>query len=843
MMKKLTVCLKNNYLLGLISFFATFILTYAFYFVYAYAPFGIDTLAAMDGHIQYVDLFAYLMDLLSGKADISYTLSNSLGGDTLAISSYYLGSPFNLLAFFFNKSQISTFFNLIVALKLSTAAFTMTIFLRSRFGQRISALFTVLLSLSYAFMQYNIAQSSNVMWLDGVYMLPLMILGVHKCITDKNSVLLSVSTALCILFNWYAAGIACLFTIIWFFYEATLFVCGQDRPCSKHTISSLLSLFFRFGIAMVTAVLLSCVTFLPTVHTLLGGKGTNLIIRNVFNGNILSVIQNYHFGAVSDIGSPALYCGSVALLGTIAFFLSKNIPLRKRITTGFLLALMLLIFFWDPFYLLFSLFNYAYSYHFRYSFISIFTIIYIAACFYSHTDEYPQKKIVSIAGLFSVLLMLLEYIKPVHDLKQIYYTAFVTLGSGVLIYTVLKTKKRNLLLSVALILVLIAELGQNAKLLMNYYREFTYPSTVGYHEAQQEQIDQLKAHDQGQYRISQTSYRYPVSYNESLAFGFWSNTGYTSCPDNRQLDFLDRLGYRKEGDCLSIAKTSIIAADSLLGTKYILSDTPINGLKPIGELDAKNGKSVYENPFCLPMAFITDFFDASAIEYTNPFDYHNELFDRLLGEKADLYLQLEAAQTTENNVTTYSFNLPEGNYAIYGNIPSSGQAQADLDVNGAYKQSYSSWLAPSVFYIPTESGDTGAYVSVSALAPQLLGTPQFYALNLDRLDTVTSLLKQGALSGVQLGTNHIVADLKADAGQYLVMSVPYADGWSITINNREIESLLLGDCFMVLPLTEGNLRINMEYSIPYLGAGIALSAIGLAALLLQIIKGRKIISH
>ena len=95
------------------------------------------------------------------------------------------------------------------------------------------------------------------------YMLPLMILGVHKCITDKNSVLLSVSTALCILFNWYAAGIACLFTIIWFFYEATLFVCGQDRPCSKHTISSLLSLFFRFGIAMVTAVLLSCVTFLP----------------------------------------------------------------------------------------------------------------------------------------------------------------------------------------------------------------------------------------------------------------------------------------------------------------------------------------------------------------------------------------------------------------------------------------------------------------------------------------------------------------------------------------------------------------------------------------------------
>ena len=167
------------------------------------APFGAGSLATDDAEIQYLDFFAYLKDVMAGKNSISYTFSDTLGGDTLAIFSYYLASPFNLLLAFFSKANIITFFNLLVALKISMCALTMGIFLRFRFENKLKPVYILMLSLSYAFMQYNLAQADNIMWLDGVYMLPLIILGVYKAVNDKNILLLSVSAGLAIIFNWY----------------------------------------------------------------------------------------------------------------------------------------------------------------------------------------------------------------------------------------------------------------------------------------------------------------------------------------------------------------------------------------------------------------------------------------------------------------------------------------------------------------------------------------------------------------------------------------------------------------------------------------------------------------
>ena len=62
----------------------------------------------------------------------------------------------------------------------------MGIFLRFRFENKLKPVYALMLSLSYAFMQYNLTQADNVMWLDGVYMLPLIILGVYKAVNNKK---------------------------------------------------------------------------------------------------------------------------------------------------------------------------------------------------------------------------------------------------------------------------------------------------------------------------------------------------------------------------------------------------------------------------------------------------------------------------------------------------------------------------------------------------------------------------------------------------------------------------------------------------------------------------------
>ena len=149
-----------------------------------YAPFGNNSLAAMDADIQYLDFFAYFKDVLSGKNNIAYTLGKTLGGTNIAVFSYYLSSPFSLLLVFFSKDRLETFFDFVVTLKLMTCALTFCNFTVHRFRKSISSLWkktiVVVLSVSYALCQYCIAQSSNIMWLDGVYLLPLFLLQVYR---------------------------------------------------------------------------------------------------------------------------------------------------------------------------------------------------------------------------------------------------------------------------------------------------------------------------------------------------------------------------------------------------------------------------------------------------------------------------------------------------------------------------------------------------------------------------------------------------------------------------------------------------------------------------------------
>ncbi len=230
---------NSKFLLGIASFLLTIIAMFTLYFIKGCAPFGDSSMAVMDANIQYLDLFAYLKDVISGDNSIVYTLSKGLGGTSIGVFSYYLSSPFNILVVFFEKSDLTLFIDLIIALKLGTAALFMSVFLQERFQQQLRPLFVVLLSMSYALMQYSIAQSSNIMWLDGVYMLPLMLLGVYKIVKGEKAWFLFFSTGLAILFNWYSAGINCLYTAVWFCLEWLLFMPEHKHFTKEYAISSL----------------------------------------------------------------------------------------------------------------------------------------------------------------------------------------------------------------------------------------------------------------------------------------------------------------------------------------------------------------------------------------------------------------------------------------------------------------------------------------------------------------------------------------------------------------------------------------------------------------------------
>lgn len=152
--------------------------------------------------------FAFLKDVLTGANAISYTFSSNLGSSYIGQFAYYLASPFNVLLLFFSKGNLYSFYDLITALKMGLAASTFSYHAVKRFPS-LKTIFVLLLSVGYGLMGYNLQQAGNTMWMDGVYMLPLILLGVYQAIAERKVLLLSTSVGASILFNWYTGGINC----------------------------------------------------------------------------------------------------------------------------------------------------------------------------------------------------------------------------------------------------------------------------------------------------------------------------------------------------------------------------------------------------------------------------------------------------------------------------------------------------------------------------------------------------------------------------------------------------------------------------------------------------------
>ena len=90
-------------------------------FIDRFVPYGINTPAVTDAKLQYLDLFAYCRDVLTGQNTAAYTFSNTLGGTAAAIWAYYLASPWNLLVLLFEKEQMNLFLEVLILVKCSSA--------------------------------------------------------------------------------------------------------------------------------------------------------------------------------------------------------------------------------------------------------------------------------------------------------------------------------------------------------------------------------------------------------------------------------------------------------------------------------------------------------------------------------------------------------------------------------------------------------------------------------------------------------------------------------------------------------------------------------------------------
>ena len=786
------------------------------------APFGQNSLASMDASIQYLDFFSYYKDLIDGDASVDYSFGKTLGGTNIAVFSYYLASPLMPLVTFFEKAELNTFFSLLASLKIALCALTMSIFLIFRFPN-LSFVFNIILSLSYGISQYNIAQSSNIMWLDGVIMLPLMLLGCFLLIKNNSSIILIISSGLSIIFNWYTGGINCLFSIFYFLYEYLI-----NSPLNLRKLARDI---LKFGFCLFAGVLLSAFIFFPTVLSLLGGRGQVLGFKFEFTGNIISAIHKLSLGAFSSPDSVSLYCGGLPIIGSFALILSTKTEKRIRILSALFLLFNLLSYYFYPLEWLFSLLQPTTSYWFRHSYVSIALIIILAGFFFATIKD--KKAIVISSFAFAITIITLDYLHFQIGLDKVMTTAMIAILYATAYYYMTGHKAVTF---VVICIVAAADLLLEGIFVGKNYLHHDINPYITRVEEKERQIAEIKS-DRELYRITQTSTPLTANYNEALAFNYMSISGYTSDPDNNQREFLDKLGYRINGENMCIVNTSIIPADSVLGVKYVISSYPITGLVLRQDLTVADNKAVYENPYALPLAFLYSG-NTEVSSWSNSFEYINKMYSSILNSSVAPFQPVDFEITDSENGRNYHLYNLNPNFPVYGDIDWYSEMNAELYAGNEFITQYSKWLSPSVFYVPNTDYSASLDVELRT-ANKYISSEQFYQLDLTVMQAIYNELSQNAPDSIQLEDSSVTVSVYSDGDESLLLSIPYDTGWTVELNGEKISPQLFDGILYSIPLVEGENEIVMNYSAPRVTAGCLTSLVTLAGVIGYVLIKRK----
>ncbi|WGE54977.1 YfhO family protein [Actinobacillus equuli subsp. equuli] len=800
-------------------------------------PFGIYSLASMDADIQYLDLFAYLKDVLSGNKTIGYNFSKGLGGNTFAIFSYYLASPVNIFLIFFDKSELNMFFSFAFLIKIALSSVFCLFFLVNRF-RNLPLFYSILLSLGYAMSQYSILQASNIMWLDGVYMLPLILLGIYRVVNNKGLSLLAISVAFSMIFNWYSGIINCLFSILWLFFEL---IYKGDR-----IKGSLLSIF-KYSIGMLCGLLLCSVVFVPTYFELQNGKGgLDLWLFNFgFTGNLFSLLNGLVLGAKENKGVLVLFSGSLALIG-LTLYLShlRNNWNRKSISVFILLMVTIMVFYWNPLILIFSIFKKVDSYWYRYSYFAHFVLIFIAGFSFSFF-KIEFYKILKYGVLFFSILLGVSYIKNTSP-ELIYFSMSYYFIQVAFLWFVLNGKSSWRLSSMIFLFIMSSsELIQNFGLIKNVNtngRDF-----VTYEKEQELLVKDIQSqNDKDFYRVSSLKNRKYNSENITAYYldSFYHNYSglntYTSSPDNTQLEFLNTVGYPKYAGTLNVVNTSILPLDSLLGVRYFLSDVKIIGFDEVDTIQSRNGKSVYYNSYVLPVGL--SYFSKDVknnVIFNNPFENINSIYSTILGERASIFERIEYSFKQHNNMIDISFN---GNGdPVYGYIDTKRELNGRLILNNRFLTGYSKWLAPRVVYLGNDVVNSLRLETKADLKGNISDIA-IYRLNMKFFATVIDQIKQNnKAQAVEISDGLIrIKTRKSSEESKLFIAIPYNSAWRVLMNGNEIKPEPFFNGLMAIPLeiNKDNV-IEMTYSIPKLSLGVILSLLGILIFIVLLFSKNK----
>ena len=359
-------------------------------------PFGSNSLIYGDMHDQITAFYYHLYDSFYANKSLLVDFTTSGGINFLGILAYYILSPISLIVLLVPRSDIYLVVSVIVALKILIASLTCLYFLRT-FYKNMPSILYIILSIIYAFSGYSLMFYQITPWMDVVYMLPLVMIGLKKVLDLEKPIFYIVTLTLSMIFSFYVTIMAIIF--IFLISIIYLFV-YKNKDERKKAITSL-------GISTVLSILMSTLVVIPAY--------LQISVSYRLGFNLVSLL-NSKTGPLTDKLCMIMF-GGMAYVGIILLF--KDYKKNKKFLKFYIPTLLLLLIpvVIEPVNKMLHFGSYA-SFPYRFGFVTVLFLILGAAHYFNDfkfdsSKEYKFNKILSViitvGACFGMALLSYKY--------------------------------------------------------------------------------------------------------------------------------------------------------------------------------------------------------------------------------------------------------------------------------------------------------------------------------------------------------------------------------------------------------------------------------------------------
>lgn len=805
---------------------------------------------------QYLPFLYSLRDILAGKASPLYLPSMCLGGNMLGVAAYYLMSPLNLITCLFPREQLYTAVSLLYFLRTGLCGLTMGVYAGRRHGYSLRCLVP---ALAYALMAYMLAYSINYLWQDDVILLPLVALGIVRLIREQRPFLYILALAAALFLNFYIGYILCLFSVLFFLFEL-IAAEGGNRPAVGKTILS-------FVTASLAAAALAAVILLPAFRSLAGGKAE-------FSLSVLSLTPKFAlprmlsklypgafvYEEIMPDGLPQIFCGTVTSALTILYFANRSIPRRRRLLAGGLMLVLAASFWITALDRIWHGLNDPNWYNYRYSFLLSFLMAAAADRELSALREGTRPRhlllppvVIAAAAAAAFAGQAYAYDGRPAALAAVLIAAA---ASGALaVYLRPGTGPRLAAGALAALLVVHAgELAVNARITLSGLTEQASDADAYAEYAANKAAAFALIDTAGEYVRVESPVFFDQDRCEPMLFGYDGLSHFGSTIAQENLDLLDRLGLDRYTDLWAMYGPGVTAAaDTLLGVRYVVSDTLAKDYTPLGEA---GGYTVFENPLALPTGWTADEAVAGPVIAGDSFAAADALYAAAAPEIGrDIFVPAAVSAAALENFTADGTRYTRGAdgaaaitwavtaeadgplYAEFG-IPDFPGVMIYAD--GVMRAMYASAQTNGTVYLGDYAAGDTVEVRLQAFFDITVEYAAFATEDASALARYADALAAGGCPLTKLSPSHYAGGFTtADGDEYLVLTIPYDTSWRIFLDGTAVTPLCVQDGLTALAVTQGRHTVELRYLPAGLVPGAVITAAAAAGLLAAYLRRRK----